>query len=274
MNTSPAGATPVACHVQADTPWGSVRLGLTASASPRSRNGPWDDIDTALAVEQCEPLLIELEGWLACPLDPCPVHANTPEPKGLRAIVRASTPAGLAPPGSECLLPWAALLNRPAPSGLLRSQLSWPSLNCELEVARYTRPPRCGPRPHSGSVMLLPLSFDERWRVRLAQQDHGVELHADLHMNSACLTACGPLRMAALHEGTEPTAWRVMLHDAIEAPADWLLGWCDTGLAVEAAGARARMLGPKGLPSWTEGTIVPALRGAALLVDTAEALQG
>ncbi len=273
----------VACHLQAQTPSGPIRLGCGLPGA----HGHMDNIDIALALARCEPLLLELEGWLACELDLLPIDSGTPPPSGLEAMVKTSAarhPDGsperdedrhghdigdgwLAPAGTRCHLPWTALLNLPAPPRLLGSQLTWPSLPCEMEIARYARPPAKKDAGQAGGLMLLPLSFEAGWPVRLTHRDSDVHLHCDWQANSGRLKHAGPARLGASDATDEPPAWRVLLRDLVDVPSDWLLGWREEPLSVEAAGATARMNSPDGPVSWAEGPIVPALGGSALLVD-------
>jgi hypothetical protein len=247
---------------------GAPRMSVPLPPLPDGRPH-FDNVDIALAMARCEPLLRELERWLGEPMDASPVHAALPEAPGLTLALRDGD---LAPAGTLCRLPWGALASRPAPPARLAARACWPALACELEVARYDDAPAARADLRAGRLLLLPQSFQDAWTVRLRDPLHGLALQAQLHPRRDGLRA--PQRLHAFAETT--ACWRVLLDDALEVPADWALGWrqadadADPDAVPLPAAPRARLQGPDGGAPWARGVIVPALRGAALLIGDLE----
>ncbi|HET9642757.1 MAG TPA: hypothetical protein VFP68_05265 [Burkholderiaceae bacterium] len=247
------------CHVQADTALGPLRMRIPLPPHPRKVPGRFDNLDVAAAVARCEPLLCELERWLQTPLDPAPVHACLPAAAGVEMTL---TDSSLAPPATTCRLPWAALRCRPLPQRLLGPQAQWPSMRGELELARYEAAPAARSALSVGAMLLLPQAFHPAWVVHLHCADENACIDAEHAMNDGNLRLLAPL-----HDALPAHAeWRVVLDISLDVPIPWALGWQACPLALPTRPGRARLIGPDAKP-WVEGTIVPALQGAALWIE-------
>jgi hypothetical protein len=246
------------CHLLAGTGFGPLRMSIPLPPLHGGRER-FDNLDVAAALARCEPLLRELEGWLQGPLDPSPVHASLPAAPGLALTI---TDASLALPGTVCRLPWVALRRGPPPQRLLGSHCEWPMLRCEVELARYDAAPAARSAMRAGTLLLLPQAFQPVWGVHLYCADDNAGMDAQRCLSDGSLRPLTPL-----HDALAPHAdWRVVLDSHLDVPAPWAMGWQAAPLSVPAGADRARLLGPGPQP-WAEGTIAPALQGAALWID-------
>ena len=248
------------CDLLAETRLGPLRMSVPLPSLLGGRER-FDNVDIALAMARCEPLLREFEHWLGEPIDPAPVHASMPDAPGLTATVRD---AHLAPAGTVFRWPWEALLHKMPPRHLLAPHVSWPMLQFEAELAHYDEPPveRAALRPDS--LLLLPQAFQATWNVQLHNPREGIALNVRWDAKEF-----GPphLLSAVRLASHRPAAWRVVLKAPVEASAQWAFGW-QAGAALAMPNTwRACLLGPDSPQPWAEGVIVPALQGAALLID-------
>jgi hypothetical protein len=116
-------------------------------------------------------------------------------------------------------------------------------------------------------MLLLPLSFESAWTVRMHVNGHALQRSCTLHARAGHLLAVGDTQPAEY----EASRWRVMLNARTDVPVDWLLGWRPDALQAEVMGAAAELKGPAGTVAGTEGTVVPMLHGAGLLVPCSDA---
>jgi hypothetical protein len=255
-----ATAAPMSCDVQAQTPVGPLRISIPLTDLLGARES-FDHLDIALAVEQCEPLLLELEHWCGVVLDPLPVQAAMPMSAGLSVTM---SDRDLAPPGTRLHLPWEALLRRPPDQPLRILQLPWPRLLCEVELARYPHAPgTLGDMPLP-QMLLLPESFEHPWQVKLTDARHQLGLEAHYTLCDGVLHDFGPP-----HRGPDvaPTlGWRVVMTHAVELPLEVALGWRKSQLSVGTEPVQAALLSPATRQPVVQGMVVAALRGAALFV--------
>lgn len=242
------------CELQADTWLGPIRL--TLPLEPGAGDSI-DHLDFALAVQRCEPLLTLLESWLRCPIDPVPVHASVPKVPGLGIRL----PHGvLAQPDTAVHLPWAALRHGRPPAELSSNSI-WPPLDCELELARYPQIPADRSELAPGALLLLPQSFQSHWPVRLRCTQHKLALEGKALLEGRQIhLADGPQPM----QRAEP-AWRVVLASRLSVDIAQALGWTDAPVALDHE-VRARLLDPADGSSLAEGSVIPVLQGAALLI--------
>lgn len=246
------------CHVLAATAFGPLRLSIPLPLLHGGRER-FDNLDVATALARCEPLLRELEDWLHASLDPSPVHASLPAAPGLAVTI---ADASLAPPGTVCRLPWAAMRRGSPSQRLLGPHAEWPLLRCELELGRYDEAPAARSALRAGTLLLLPQAFQPTWCVRLYCADENAGMDAQRCMHDGSL-----LSLAPLHDALPPHAdWRVVFEGPLDVPAPWAMRWQTDPLVPLASTCRARLIGP-GMQPWAEGTIVPALQGAALWIE-------
>jgi hypothetical protein len=206
-----------------------------------------DAVGAALALFDVEPLLAGLEQWLGMTLDLAPVsELVAPEP----GLVWCSTLQG-----ARLGLPWLLLAQAP-PTGM--PELHCPELELQVEVERWTELPAQPPSIAQGGLMLLPASFEEPWRVTLTQSALGFEVDAHWAGPGHAPTLAGALRPVSTGAAC------VRLVQTLRWPLAAALGWSCAPEQPLADAARAWPALAR-QPSFS-GRIVPALRGAALLV--------
>jgi hypothetical protein len=242
-------------HFCAPTPQGSLHLALPA------RHGS-DAVGAALALADAEPLLAELEQWLALPLDPCWMHAEA------APAAPAPAPTGLLWCGSadeaRLGLPWA-LLAQAAPPGI--AALADVQLELQVEVARWPHLPPAPavppvpPGSSAGALLLLPASHQSSWRVTLVQRALGMEVDAHWPGPGHAPSAAGAPRVAA------PAEACVRLDQVLRWPVRAVFGWSPAPATPLDDGAQAWQAGA-GQAAFS-GRIVPALGGAGLWVPAA-----
>jgi hypothetical protein len=243
----------VLATMRAGTPFGAVSLGLPSPV-------PLDAAGSALAIERCEPLLRALEDWLGCAIDPHPVDGEHLCGAGLRGVALDDR---LAPDGTVCHLPWAALAGR-APPELLRDRIAWDRLEWDLEIARYAQAPMPTGITPSGGVLLLPPSFTgSLWKVQARERRAALSIELDWDRDRHVFIAAGRPRTAK-DDPPSPPAWHVRLDTLPGWPTDFMLGWRDAGQPVRAIGVLASLRDAEGRVRM-RGGIVPALGGAALM---------
>lgn len=232
----------------ADTPFGPLVLGLP------NEGADLDAVGLALAMAACEPLLQALEDWLGVPLDPAP--SPPPRGTGLDCVMRS---AALAPPGTTCRLPWAAVVDRGLPPALQAPAVRWPKLPCNVEISAYDDASLGHAILAPGCLMLLPASFGECWIVQATEPGSGRRIAFEWRADEGLLHRSG-----AVAAGTPP-GWRVVNEDTVPLPAEVVFG-LPADEALPAPPGRARLVDASGHVR-ASGCLVPALRGWALAID-------
>lgn len=237
---------------------GSLRLQVP-SLGPQPR----DPAGAALALANCEGLLLALETWLGRALDPSPLEGDAAVPAD--AVTAQVNDPALAPAGTALAVPLALLQAHPQlPDCLGGDALAWTPFHFDVELARYERLPLPDDAPASGGVLLLPGSFQAAWPVRLLHRGLGIDWPAAWRGPGSAFELDAMPRARPPEPG-EPAAWRVILSAGLNIDVARALAGDMPALRLDGeAATRAALFGPLADTPIAHGRVVPALQGAAL----------
>jgi acyl dehydratase len=252
----------------------ATALGDLRVAVPALGAQPRDAVGAALALAGCEGLMLALQAWVGCELDPSPVEGDTAAPAD--AVQAAVNDPALAPAGTTLFMPWALLQASAQPPECLRGDaLRWAALRFEVELARYERAPLPADAAPGGGVLLLPESFRSPWPVRLLHGGLGIAWPAAWRGPGSAFELDAapqalPRRPQEPDAQDEPGMWRVVLSAGLPIDlARHLAGDASSVHLDGEAASRALLLGPHGPHGNTpiaHGTVAPALQGNALWI--------
>ncbi|WP_457671029.1 hypothetical protein [Thiolapillus sp.] len=259
---------------RAKTPLGKIFVALypskRLSSAVRTLARNEHLLDAAVSLGREEELLEMIEEWINCPLDLEPVTTPSKIPAHVVIAPQDSNVDGgergvllvLSPALLHCLSPPSAALEASC-------TLFWGTLECMLILDHFSVPKQQLLALEAGSVVLMPASFEARWRCTAKPcMESAPEWPLFLDMGETCLKFFSATEEARVVDKTNMLEIRCLEPCAI--PVNQLLGWSDMPRFMLSQSISSSVIEVKGEGRIAQGSLLPVARGYGVYIEKIE----